>query len=190
MGIPSLYKAFFRGVEGLKEASAAIFKKCIEQLRFNPTILTSDSKRYIKIHLILNKLIKRARYIATHQRKEEGKLLYKILEKEVVNIARYYYYKTIRVSKQDNNIFNIHKGLDIIKATNYKLKGLIMPPKLARVSSRKRSSSYSALLPPGKRLYLTSLTKRPIIQNRAAMLTILEGGIKGYESLYTQAGII
>ena len=30
MGIPSLYKAFFREVEGLKEVSAAIFKKCKE----------------------------------------------------------------------------------------------------------------------------------------------------------------
>jgi len=29
MGIPKLYKAFFRGV-GLKEASAAVFKKCKE----------------------------------------------------------------------------------------------------------------------------------------------------------------
>ena len=27
VGIPSLYKAFFGGVEGLKEVSAAIFKK-------------------------------------------------------------------------------------------------------------------------------------------------------------------
>jgi len=27
IGIPSLYKAFFRGVEGLKEVSAAVFKK-------------------------------------------------------------------------------------------------------------------------------------------------------------------
>jgi len=30
MGIPSLYKAFFRGVEGLKEVSVAVFKKCKE----------------------------------------------------------------------------------------------------------------------------------------------------------------
>ena len=30
MGIPSLYKAFFREVEGLKKVSAAIFKKCKE----------------------------------------------------------------------------------------------------------------------------------------------------------------
>jgi hypothetical protein len=27
MGIPSLYKAFFREVEGLKEASTTVFKK-------------------------------------------------------------------------------------------------------------------------------------------------------------------
>jgi len=32
--IPSLYKAFFKEVKGLKEASAAIFKKCKE--RDNP----------------------------------------------------------------------------------------------------------------------------------------------------------
>ena len=30
IGIPGLYKAFFRGVEGLKEVSAAVFKKCKE----------------------------------------------------------------------------------------------------------------------------------------------------------------
>ena len=28
MGIPSLYKAFFKEVEGLKVVSAAVFKKC------------------------------------------------------------------------------------------------------------------------------------------------------------------
>jgi len=30
IGIPGLYKAFFRGVEGLKEASTTVFKKCKE----------------------------------------------------------------------------------------------------------------------------------------------------------------
>jgi hypothetical protein len=30
VGIPNLYKAFFRGVEGLKTVSAAVFKKCKE----------------------------------------------------------------------------------------------------------------------------------------------------------------
>jgi len=28
IGFPSLYKVFFKGVEGLKEASVAVFKKC------------------------------------------------------------------------------------------------------------------------------------------------------------------
>jgi hypothetical protein len=51
----------------------------------------------------------------------------------VVNIAGYYHYKTIRIGRQDNNIFNIYKGLDITKVINYKLEGLIMPLRLAKV---------------------------------------------------------
>jgi len=51
----------------------------------------------------------------------------------VVNIARYYYYKIVYIGGQDNNIFNIHKELDIIRAINYKLEGLIMPLRLAGV---------------------------------------------------------
>jgi len=30
MGIPGLYKAFFREMDGFKEASIAVFKKCKE----------------------------------------------------------------------------------------------------------------------------------------------------------------
>jgi len=48
-------------------------------------------------------------------------------------VARYYYHETIYIGGQDNNIFNIHKGLDITKATNYKLEGLIMPLRPTRV---------------------------------------------------------
>ena len=51
----------------------------------------------------------------------------------MVNMAKYYYYKTVYIGGQDNNIFNIRKGLNIIKAINYKLEGLIMPLRLARV---------------------------------------------------------
>jgi hypothetical protein len=58
----------------------------------------------------------------------------------VVNIARYYYHKTIRVNRQDNDIFNIYKGLDIIKVINYKLEGLIMPLRLARVQGSTKKS--------------------------------------------------
>ena len=78
------------------------------------------------------------------------------------NIARYYYYEIVYIGGKEDNIYNnVCKGLDIIKATNYKLEDLIMPLKPARVkisirkgrsSSRKRSSSYTnALLPPRKR---------------------------------------
>ena len=138
-----------------------------EQLRFNPTILTLDGKRYIKVvrnnqtkRLILNKLIKRAPYITGQattcqkahykgntskiplvikdlqqylERKEEGKLLYKAVKKGVINIARYYYYRTIYIGGQNNNIFNICKGLDITKAINHKPKSLIVPLSVARV---------------------------------------------------------
>ena len=110
--------------------------------------------------LILNKLIKQAPYITSQaityqkahrkgntskipliiknsqqylERKKEGELLRKVAEKEVINVTRYYHYGTIYISGQDNNIFNIHKGLDITKATNYKPKSLIVPPSVARV---------------------------------------------------------
>ena len=138
-----------------------------EQLRFDPTILILDGKRYIKIvrngqtkRLILNNIIKRvycvAGQVTTCQKghykgdtskkpliikdlqqylecEKEDKLLYKMLEKGVVNVARYYYYKIVYIGGQDNNIFNIYKELDIIRAINYKLEGLIMPLRLARV---------------------------------------------------------
>jgi len=88
-------------------------------------------------------------------------------------MARYYYYRTIYIGRQDNNIFNIYKGLDITKAINYKHKSLIVPLSVARVqgsirkgqsTSRKRSSNYTnAPLPPNKRLYLSSPIKHPIM---------------------------
>ena len=53
-------------------------------------------------------------------------------------MAKYYHYKTVCVSGQDNNIFNIYKGLDIIKVINYKLEGLIMPLRLAGVQGSTR----------------------------------------------------
>jgi hypothetical protein len=92
------------------------------------------------------------------------------MAKGVVNIARYYYYKIVYIGGKEDNIYNnVYKGLDIIRATNYKLEDLIMPLKPARVkisirkgrsSSRKRSSSYTnAPLLPSKRIYLGSPPK-------------------------------
>ena len=81
------------------------------------------------------------------------------MEKKIINVARYYHYKTVYVgSKEDDICNNVCKGLDIIKVTNYKLKDLMMPLRLAKVkikkgrsSSTKRSFSYTnALLPLSK----------------------------------------
>ena len=73
-------------------------------------------------------------YNNTYSVKKKDKLLYKVTEKEVVNVARYYYYKIVCIGGKENNICNnVYKGLDIIKTTNYKLEDLIMPLRLARV---------------------------------------------------------
>jgi hypothetical protein len=88
----------------------------------------------------------------------------------VVNVARYYHHKTVYIGSKEDNIYNnIYKGLDIIKAINYKLKDLIIPLRLARVKisirkgrspSRKRLFSYTNdLLPPSKYMCLGSLFK-------------------------------
>ena len=100
------------------------------------------------------------------------------MKKKVVNVARYYYYKIVYIGGKEDDIYNnVRKGLDIIRATNYKLEDLIIPLRPARVkirkgrsSSRKRLSSYTnAPLPPSKRIYLGSPPKggrRPITLNR------------------------
>jgi hypothetical protein len=92
-------------------------------------------------------------------------------------VARYYYYKTVYIGDKEDNIYNnIYKGLDIIRAINYKLEDLIIPLRLAKVKirksrsfSRKRSSSYTnAPLPLSKYIYLGSPPKggkRPITIN-------------------------
>ena len=57
----------------------------------------------------------------------------------MVNIARYYYYKIVYVGgKEDNICNNVRKGLDIIRAINYKPEDLIMPlrPARAKISVR------------------------------------------------------
>ena len=99
------------------------------------------------------------------------------MEKGVVNVAMYYYYKIVYIGGKEDNIYNnVCKGLDIIRATNYKLEDLIMPLRPAGVKirksrsfSRKRLSSYTnALLPLSKRICLGSPPKggkRPITVN-------------------------
>ena len=45
----------------------------------------------------------------------------------MINIAKYYYYKIVYIGGKEDNIYNnVCKGLDIIRAINYKLEDLIM----------------------------------------------------------------
>jgi Fungal protein kinase len=122
----------------------------------------------------------------------------------VVNVARYYHHKTVRVGGQDDDIFDIRKDLDITKTTNYKTPrspGMQIDTGKGRTSSRKRSSScIDAPLPSSKRTWslvqnhvhrrvITRDYGKPLYEgsSRATMLATLEGCIKGYESSYTRA---
>jgi len=54
-------------------------------------------------------------------------------------MARYYYHKIVYIGgKEDNICNNVCKGLDIIRAINYKLEDLIIPlkPAKAKISIR------------------------------------------------------
>ncbi|KAH8733202.1 hypothetical protein GQ44DRAFT_669076 [Phaeosphaeriaceae sp. PMI808] len=113
------------------------------------------------------------------EREEEGKLLYEATEKRVKNVARYFHHETVRVGGQDDDICaNVRKGLDIMKATNYKPEIPKPPPPPSRtgrrasrrdvsssVARQKRSSSCTgmALPPPSKRTCSSSPTKLPVM---------------------------
>ncbi|ORY02127.1 hypothetical protein BCR34DRAFT_627614 [Clohesyomyces aquaticus] len=148
--------------------TAAASCLALPYLRFNPTIITAKNKQYIKIkrdnytkQLVINKIIKQ-QFL---ERKEESKLLREATKKDVVNVARYYHHETVYVGSQDNDIYrNIQRGLDITKATNYRLESSMLPPNTARRRVRRR--------------VITSL------------LATLEGYIKGYELLHTQASML
>ncbi|EGE06667.1 FunK1 protein kinase [Trichophyton equinum CBS 127.97] len=104
------------------------------------------------------------------ERDEEGELLYRAMEKGVINIARYYHHETIQVRGRGNDICDgVRRRLDIITASNYK-QASPRPPlskgESSQATSRKRSST-----------------------SRVALLAALEGCIDGYESLY-QASIL
>jgi Fungal protein kinase len=60
---------------------------------------------------------------------EEGKLFREATEKGVINIARYYYYETVRMGGEGDDIYNnIRKALDITQASNFNPRGLMKPP--------------------------------------------------------------
>ncbi|KAE8410779.1 hypothetical protein BDV36DRAFT_109682 [Aspergillus pseudocaelatus] len=107
------------------------------------------------------------------EREEEGKLLQEATEKEVVNVARYYYHETVRVNGEIDNIRNnVRKGLDVTQYTNFRpmryelpsaasgTAGIERTGRSTSTTGQKRSSSQaSAILPPKKRPCSSSPSK-------------------------------
>ncbi|KAF1932633.1 uncharacterized protein M421DRAFT_399019, partial [Didymella exigua CBS 183.55] len=152
------------------------------------------------------------------EREEEGELLRWAADKNVVNVARYFHHETVRFNDRDNDIRRVRKGLDITKVENYAPRKPMSPLSTTerRVSRRdgsrslagqKRSSSCTN--PSSKRTCLSSPTKpatanrihrrvivrdygKPIFSasSQRRLLVAFEQCINGYESLYTQAGML
>lgn len=105
------------------------------------------------------------------EREEEGILLREAMEKQVVNLARYYHHETVQVNGEDDDIRgNIRRGLDIARATNYLPSGFeagsntVETARKGRtgIGSGKRtrsSSGIDASSPPSKRTCSSSHTK-------------------------------
>ena len=100
------------------------------------------------------------------EREEEGELLREAAEKNVINVARYYYHEIVHVNgKEDDIKNNVRRGLDVTQDE----QGLSMPPpgttivqrvkkRQSTSAGRKRSSgSTGAPLPPSKRNCSASL---------------------------------
>jgi hypothetical protein len=110
--------------------------------------------------------------------------LINIIEKRVINVARYFYYEIIYVDGEvDDIINNVRKGLILIKANNTfrissaisKTESKMLPPNISGVSignlprSMSRSivrkrlfNSLNGLLPSNKRICSSSLYKQGV----------------------------
>jgi hypothetical protein len=146
------------------------------------------------------------------ERQEEGEMIREATEKDVVNVARYYYHETVSVGNQDDDVqSNVRKRLDISKGKIKKLEFSILrkgqssititAAAAATTTGQKRSSSHTdASVPSSKRTRSTpsawNRVHRPVIvcdygkhiykaSSRAALLAALEGCMEGY-NLYTR----
>lgn len=92
----------------------------------------------------------------------------------MINVAQYYYHKTVQMGGQNNDISkNVCKGLDITRATNYGVRRLITTSNMSelhrktgksrniRIARQKKLSSYTYILQssPSKRTCSSPLTK-------------------------------
>jgi hypothetical protein len=99
-------------------------------------------------------------------------LLRKATGKGVVKVARHYHHETVQVGGIDDDIrSNVRGGLDVTRATNYRLERSMPPPSMiasgtsrkgrsGSIAGKKRSSSQTGVpLPRSKRSCSASLTK-------------------------------
>jgi len=145
------------------------------------------------------------------ERQEEGEMIREATEKHVINVARYYHHETVSVGNQYDDVqSNVRKSLDLSKGKMRKLdisKGENSTTVTSTTTAgQKQSSNHTdASLPPSKRTRSTPpvrnrVHRRVIIRDygksiykassRAALLAAFEGCIKGYRSLYENAGIL
>ena len=106
------------------------------------------------------------------KRLEEGELLQKASDKGVANVARYYHHETVIVGKKVDEIQgNVRRGLDVMKATNYRPEQSVGSSGTNAVGAssgdqgssnagtKRPASSTDAIPPPSKRSCLTSLAE-------------------------------
>ncbi|KAH6706224.1 hypothetical protein BKA61DRAFT_697832 [Leptodontidium sp. MPI-SDFR-AT-0119] len=105
------------------------------------------------------------------EREEEEELLREATDKGVVNVARYYHHETVRVLGTNDDVrSNVRKGLDIMKAENYRpdrsmislgrsTAGARKGRSTSTASLKRSSSQTGGFLPPSKRSCSTSPTK-------------------------------
>lgn len=106
------------------------------------------------------------------ERDEEGELLREATDKAVVNVARYYHHKTVRIFDADDDVRNnVRKGLDITKAQNYRPGRSMISPNIntavetrkgrssSAISLKRSSSQTGASMTPKKRSCSASPTK-------------------------------
>ena len=107
------------------------------------------------------------------EREDEGEILREATEKEVINVARYYYHGTVQVDGKDDDIQGaVRKGLDMTQATKHQQsRSNATPDTVTTAGSKKMSRSTSSTghkrtsshlgppLPPTKRTCSSSLVR-------------------------------
>ncbi|KAH8708597.1 hypothetical protein GQ44DRAFT_743041 [Phaeosphaeriaceae sp. PMI808] len=204
----------------------------VSTLGFDPTIITKEGKRYIKIEqngyterLIIDEIMKRLPCITGRattcwkayregddlriplvikdswqfpEREEEGELLREAANKNVVNVARYYYHRTVCVGGKDDDIHgNVQQGLESsIPPSSTAGRRISRTGRSSSVGRKRSSSCTDAPLPPSKRTFHRHIIVRdygkPIYtaSSPIKLLAALESCIEGYELLHTRASML